>query len=143
MFSDIKPYWQYATEEDFEGGKAKIYDDYLVATLITAEGQGGLIFIWDLEQSKVVSCFEGDFCIDFAVSSKAIYSLHYISQWGLSSRFELRKSNIESGKQEDLFVEIPFDDSVYNGNMENVSMIFSADKTLRITFEYNDYFIEL
>lgn len=142
-FSDIAPFWEYATEDDFEGGKAKIYDNYLVASILTAEGQGGLIFVWDLEQSKVVSCFEGDFCIDFTANCNTIYSLHYVSQWGMTSRFELRKSNIEAQKQEDLFIEIPFNDSVYNGNMEDVSMAFSEDKTLSITFGDNVYVLEL
>ena len=32
-FSDIKLYWQYATEEDFEGGKAKICGKYVFANI--------------------------------------------------------------------------------------------------------------
>lgn len=142
-FSDIIPFWQYATEEDFEDGKAKLYDKYVIASILTASGQGGIIFVWDLEQKAVVCCFESEYCVDFTIQNKEIYSLHYVSHWGASPYFQLRKTDIKAGKSDVLSIELPFDSIIYNGDMNSVSMDIEEENTLSIRFEESKYLVKI
>lgn len=142
-FSDITPFWQYATEEDFEDGKAKLYDKYVIASILTAGGQGGIIFVWDLEQKTVVCCFESEYCVDFTFQNKEIYSLHYVSYWGASPYFQLRKTDIKTEKSDVLSIEFPFDSIVYNGDMNGVSMNIEEKNTLSIRFEESKYLVKI
>ena len=142
LFSDLEPYWQYATEEDFECGKAKIFDKYIIANITTACGQGGIIFVWDLEQKTVVCCFESEYCVDFTFQNKEIYSLHYVSRWGVSPYFQLRTTKLETGKSDVLSIELPFDSTIYNGDINSVSMDFLDNKTLSICFGKNKYLVK-
>lgn len=142
-FSDIIPFWQYATEEDFEDGKAKLYDKYVIASILTAGGQGGIIFVWDLEQKTVICCFESEYCVDFTTQNKEIYSLHYISHWGVSPYFQLRKTNIATEKSDVLSIELPFDSIIYNGDMNSVSMNIEEKNVLSICFEESKYLVKI
>ena len=142
-FSDIKLYWQYATEEDFEGGKAKICGKYVFANILTANGQDGIIFVWDIEQKKVVNFYEGDYCIDFVLRNDEIYSLHYFAYWGISPYFQMRKLELKTNQSNAMMIDFPFDTDVYSGNAEIVSMSFKDDKILTICFGDNKYFVAI
>ena len=36
LFSDIEKYWNYATEEDFEGGRAYVYGDSIAFSILVS-----------------------------------------------------------------------------------------------------------
>lgn len=84
-FSDIKPYWQYAMESHFEGGKAILKDDIIIFSIITAGGQGEVIVGWDLVQNKVVHISNADYCIDFAVYKNMLYMLFDVNNFNTPS----------------------------------------------------------
>lgn len=52
-FSDIVPFWSYATEEDFEGGIIKIIGDKILFTMLTASSQGGIVAVWNTDTEEV------------------------------------------------------------------------------------------
>ena len=136
-------YCQYVNEIDFEGGKVKQYDNFLVASIIVANGQGSILFVWDLEENKVVSCFEEPYCIDFTVKNYNIYSLKYISYWGIMPRFQLNKIEIATKKTDVVLEEFPFDISVYNGDPSVVSIEFKNNNLLNVCFGENKYTVDI
>ena len=90
-FSDIEPYWEYATEEDFEGGKAKIRDNYLLFNMLTAQGQGGIIAAWDLSSNKIVHLQDGAYTVDFTIWNNEVYQLCYVANYATKAHFSLWK----------------------------------------------------
>ena len=63
-FSDIEKYWDYANEDDFEGGSA-----------------------WDLEKNSVVHISNGEFCKDFALYNDMVYSLCEVCDFNCAAHF--------------------------------------------------------
>lgn len=84
-FSDIKPYWHYAMESCFEGGKAILKDDIIIFSIVTAGGQGEVIVGWDLVQNKVVHISNAEYCIDFAVYKDMLYMLFDVNNYNTPS----------------------------------------------------------
>ena len=48
LFSALSEYWQYSNEEDVEEAILQpMSDGNILGILTTAQGQGGIVFIWD------------------------------------------------------------------------------------------------
>lgn len=86
-FSDIEKYWDYANEDDFEGGSARIIGSIVFFTMLTAGGQGGIIVGWDLEKNSVVHISNGEFCKDFALYNDMVYSLCEVCDFNCAAHF--------------------------------------------------------
>lgn len=86
-FSDIEKFWDYANEDDFEGGSAKIIGSIVFFTMITAGGQGEIIVGWDLEKNNVVHISNGEFCTDFTLYNDMLYLLCEVSDFNSAAHF--------------------------------------------------------
>lgn len=86
-FSDIEKYWDYANEDDLEGGSARIIGGIVFFTMLTAGGQGGIIVGWDLEKNSVVHISNGEFCKDFALYNDMVYSLCEACDFSCAAHF--------------------------------------------------------
>lgn len=64
LFSDVIGYWDNANEEKFEGGvSCVINDSQILFTIMVASGQGGVLFIWDVQSRKIVHASNAYFCV--------------------------------------------------------------------------------
>ena len=136
-FSDIQPYWSYATEEDFEGGFAKIIGDKILFSLSTASMQGGIVAIWNANSQKIEHISEGAYCVTANIYNGKVYRLLCVSNFVTKEHFELWETPIgtmdanEEGKQ-------------INLDFENVSNKFDGSyPSIGLEVSDNSYVINL
>ena len=90
-FRDLQPFWSYATEEDFEGGFAKVIENKILFSLTTARGQGGIVVLWNAETKETEHVSEASYCIAASISAAMLYTLHYVENYEIAGHFELWK----------------------------------------------------
>ena len=88
-FSDIEPYWSYANEDDFEYGFAKIFDDKLLITLLTASSQGGVVVLWDAYTETIEHVSDGSFCIAVDMDDEKVYKLLNVATYTTESNLQV------------------------------------------------------
>ena len=130
-FSDIQPYWSYATEEDFEGGFAKIIGDKILFSLSTASLQGGIVAIWNANSQKIVHVSEGAYCVAADVYNGKIYRLLAVSNFVTKEHFELWETPIGIIDANEEGTEIQLDTQAicdkFDGSYSSVDLEVSAD----------------
>ena len=141
LFSDIEPYWPYATEDDFESGKAKIFENLLIANIITSAGQGGLIIVWDLDTNLLLKHFESPYCVDFTFHNSTIYALNYVSYWGRPACFQLNTISIITNEISATAPLPSLDPSAYNGDINSISIAFDNTQSLYALIGEKQYYI--
>lgn len=89
LFSDIEPYWGYSNEDEFEGGRAEAFDDFIMFTISAASGQGGIIVIWDVNKNCVLHISEASYCVAFSIYNEFVYTLCGVSNFVTPFHYEL------------------------------------------------------
>lgn len=139
FYKDIKPYWDYATPSAFEGGKAMIHGDYLIFTVLTACGQGGVVCIWDCNANKLIHISEGSFVITATIANNKVYKLHDVSCWGVASHLNVSTSPLETMNAWDegtyLYADTPTEIEDYNNAVNNAKLIVDNEK---ISIQFKD-----
>lgn len=126
-FSDIAPFWEYANEEDYESGRAYVYEDYIAFTMLTHSGQGGIIVVWDTNDESVVHISEAAYCQALSIFEDNIYYLCDVSNFVTPSHIQLYSVPLftmdasESGER--IYCEEP--SQFYN--QENPPQFFEID----------------
>ena len=90
-FDDILPYWEYATEDDFERGSARIFGNKILFTIITAKGQGGIVVLWNAETRKIEHISDACFTLAFDMDEHYIYFLKDVCYWGMKANLQIWK----------------------------------------------------
>ena len=111
-FSALEPYWSYANADGVEGWEFKYSDKMIAGYLTTASGQGGIAFIWDAAEKKIVHLSNADFAISLSVANGYFYTLANICYWGTPSTVKLYRSKIGTMNiewDEDVVTDIPED----------------------------------
>lgn len=75
--------------EDVEGIRMLIDGNYAVGCLIIADGQGTVIFGWDILQGKIIHLTSGAYTEALLLDGGYVYSLCNISCWGVKAHLEL------------------------------------------------------
>lgn len=88
-FSDVLPYWSYATEDDFEGGRAYVKDDYIIFTILVASSQGGVIVVWDTKKKGIVHISNGDYCTAVAIYNDTLFYLCNVYDFVTPSHYQM------------------------------------------------------
>lgn len=84
-FSALKKYWDYADEDDIEGGNMiPLNDGNILIFFTTASDQGGVVFIWDTEKDEIVHVSEGAYTIAASIYKGEVFTLRYIHYWGIT-----------------------------------------------------------
>lgn len=132
-FSIINPYWDLATEDDFEGGFARVIDNKLIiATLLAATGQSGAIIVWNTETESLEHISDGTYCEAVEVYDGNIYSLSIISHSFSEPKAYIEKvpyGTMDTSVEPEILSEVPiekFDD--YDGNTEEIEMNVNGDE---------------
>ena len=130
-FSDIQPYWSYATEEDFEGGFAKIIGDKILFSLSTASMQGGIVAIWNANSQKIEHISEGAYCVTANIYNGKVYRLLCVSNFVTKEHFELWETPIGIMDANEEGTEIQIDTQTlcdkFDGSYSSVDLEVSAD----------------
>ena len=84
LFSALSEYWQYSNEEDVEEAILQpMSDGNILGILTTAQGQGGIVFIWDTLRDIPVHLSEVSYAIAATVFDDKVFALRYIRYWGI------------------------------------------------------------
>ena len=124
-FSALLPYWSYATSDNFEGGSAKAVDNYIVGFLLTASGQGGLVFVWDTSGKKIIHASDGAYAIATTIHKNAVYCLCCITNYVTRAHFALFRSKIAAGvmvENEPMEYECACNINDYNGDFSSIEL---------------------
>lgn len=136
-FSDILPYWSYATESDFEGGFAKIFDDKILFSIVTASSQGGIIAIWNSKTQKIEHISDGAYCVAADLYDGKVYRLLSVSNFVTKEHFELWETPFgildsnEEGNQ--IKTDLSSIDDKYDGSYSSVALkVSDKDFTVKM-----------
>lgn len=145
FFSDIEPYWSYATEDDFEGGTAKLVDDKILFTLLTASSQGGIVAVWDTETGRLEHISEGSYCVAVDAFDDKIFRLLCESNFVTKANLQLWETpyGIMDADDEGTQVRLAIPDIVdeFDGDCSKIALTVS-DKAISITLNGKVYCIE-
>lgn len=125
--------------ESVEHVNVRVEDDFVVGVVSVAQGQGGLIFVWDPVRDELIHISEGAYALTAVIKDNQIISLHDVSSWGVPEHLELKyitfgikDTTIESKSYPQ---PIPAFSSEYDGNPDNIDLIL---KESRIYMKLND-----
>ena len=142
-YKDIRPYWDYASSDDFEGGSATISSDsdYLIFTMLTAGGQGGVVCVWDCNENKLIHISEGSHVITATVANNKVYKLHNVSCWGVASHLNVSTSPLGTMNAWDegtyLYADTPTEIKDFYNAVEKAKIIVENER-ISIQFEDQD-----
>ena len=77
-YSDLAPYWEYATSVDSPYFCVHAEGDNIVGVMTVSDGQGGIAFIWDAKLEKLVHLSEASFGISVTTRDDKIYVLSHV-----------------------------------------------------------------
>ena len=131
-YSDLQPYWQYATIEDQEGLSIQKQDSLLIGIMLTASAQGGIIFIWDCIENKLIHISEGNYIYDAKIYDDAVYGLGVVSNFVTNPHFVLTRCRIgcmDAFKEADV-LDCCFECSVdeFDGRFESIELTRKKDE---------------
>ncbi len=99
-------------QEDIEYIHAEVCGRYVVGCMTTAQGQGGLVFVWDTEAQQVIHVSDGEYAVRAAVHDHKVYTLRQVSFWGVRAHLRLDFCPLGSRLPDIVYTEIPLDQSV-------------------------------
>lgn len=123
-FSDLSGYWEYAKEDYFESGTAEESNDYIIGTITTASGQGGIVYVWNKLENKLIHISDGAFAVSSALIDNSVYLLRFISSWGKRGRFAVTKTpfGVLNSEEEGEIVADGIDNLKWNGNLDDIKL---------------------
>ena len=69
--------------QDIEYINAEIYGGFVVCCASVAQGQDGIVFIWDTDKQKIVHYSDGKFAVKATIHDDKVYVLRVVSHWGV------------------------------------------------------------
>lgn len=114
----LLPYWDYAVAEEIEFVDAGVFGDYIGGIVTVAGGQGGIVFLWDMDEEEIVHVSDGSYTIAMDVDENSIYSLCLIENFSTPAHFAAFRSPLgifdafSNPERLDLIVPIPLDISL-------------------------------
>lgn len=130
---DIRPYWDYANEDDIEGARLYVRDERIVALLSVASGQGGVVVIWDAESRRIVHVSEAAYAVAADLFDGYVYTLSAIQNFETTFTAKLSKSPVGTM---DAFKESEVEDfefdkiEDYDGNYDHIDLQVEADRVI-------------
>ena len=144
-FSDIESLWQYSTEENFEGGTAKIIDEKILFTMLTASAQGGIVAVWNTDTEEIEHISEGSYCVAVDVHNDKVYRLLFVSNFTTKANFQLWETPYDAmdANEEGTQVNVTIPEIVdeFDGDCSKITLTVS-DKAISIVLNGKTYCIE-
>lgn len=95
-YSDLQKYWSYANAIDQESVRVYVQGEWIVGIMLTANAQGGIIFIWDCKQKKLIHISNGSYTYSVLVYDNTVYGLSVVSNFVTPAHFELTKCKLNT-----------------------------------------------
>lgn len=114
-FDMLKEIWHDISDGEIDGLEyinADVFGVYVVCCASVSQGQGGIVFIWDTEQRKIVHCSNGEFAVKAAVHDNKVYVLREVSCWGVTAHLELDYCDFGTMSEESSVTPIKLDEAV-------------------------------
>lgn len=109
----LKEIWHDISDsKDIEYINAEIFGEYVVCCASVSQGQGGIVFIWDTKQRKIVHYSNGEFAVKAAVHDNKVYVLREVSCWGVTAHLELDFCDFGTMSEESSLTPIKLDEAV-------------------------------
>lgn len=143
--SIISKHWEYANEEELE--EIKVYADknLLIGLLTVASGQGGVIFVYDMEKKELIHISEGSYAVDVKQRDNNLFVLHYVSNWGSKSNFMVSKTELgimDPWNEVDVVLkDLEIDEDKWNGSVDSIVMSFGNAVQINVSGEEYSYTI--
>ncbi len=100
-WESLEKIWNYATMDDVERITADYSDGLLSVILTTAQGQGGIIAVIDIENNKLIHHHDGSFAIKTLITDNKIITLYHIVCYGKTPEYYVDCLNLnERGMME-------------------------------------------
>ncbi len=127
-YSAIAPYWDYAQEDEFEGGFAKaIDDDRILAVMLVAAGQGGAAVVWNAQTEALEHISDAAYCAAATNFDGCVYTLSIPSGFFTPTPAVIEKSKLgtkDVSMEPEKVKEIPSDIlEDYDCNLDDIDLI--------------------
>ena len=72
-YSDLRKYYEYATKDDCEYIYADICEDKIIICFTVAQGQGGVVAVWDTVTNQFTHVSNGEYALAATIYKDNIY----------------------------------------------------------------------
>ena len=138
-FDMLKEIWHDISgceSRDIEYINADVFCVYVVCCASVSQGQGGIVFVWDTEQRKIVHYSNGEFAVKAAVHDNKVYVLREVSCWGVTAHLELDYCDFGTMSEENSVTPLKLDEDIS-------SRIATSPDDYIIEFDNNNPIIKL
>ena len=102
-----------------ENSGAEVYGKYVVCWAYIAQGQGGIVFVWDTDKKEVVHYSNGEFVVKACLHDNKIYTLRLVSYWGVKAHLELDYCEFGTKSEESENIEVETELEMSNNRFFN------------------------
>ena len=130
MLNAACPYALNLDSESLEYINAEVCGKYVVCCVTTAQGQGGLVFVWDTEAQVFIHFSNGEFAVKAVLHNQNVYVLRQISYWGVRAHLRLDYCTLGTKTPDSVFTEIPLDKDTsenLSADPANYEIIFDGE----------------
>ena len=104
--------------QDIEYINAGIYGEFVICCASVAQGQGGIVFIWDTDKQKIAHYSDGRFAVKATIHDNKVYVLRVVSYWGVTAHLELDYCDLGTMSEENSVTPIELDEAT-SSNLTN------------------------
>lgn len=111
-----------------------MYEKYVVCWAYVAQGQGGIVFVWDTDKKEVVHYSNGEFAIKACLHDNKIYTLRLVSYWGVKTNLKLDYCEFGTKSEGNEGIEVMTEIKMSNNadNFDNYLFEFDGDGAVSI-----------
>ena len=111
MLKSTCPDMQDLGPEDIEHIYAEVCDANVVCCITTAQGQGGVVFVWDTKTQNFVHFSDGEYAVKATIYDQNVYVIRQVSYWGTTAHLTLDYCPLGTQMADKAYKEIPLDES--------------------------------
>lgn len=97
--------------EDIEHIYAEVCNANVVCCITTAQGQGGVVFVWDTKTQDFIHFSDGEYAVKATIHDQNVYVLRQVSYWGTTAHLTLDYCPLGTQMADKAYTEIPLDKS--------------------------------
>ena len=120
------------TTDDIEYLHAVVCEKYVICCSFVAQGQGGIVFVWDTDIQQIVHYSDGRFALTATIHNNKVYILRDVHYWGVKSHLELDFCNFGTMSIDNDVTQIELDEETANSFSDSFI-------EYKITFDENNY----
>lgn len=96
--------------DDVEYVDASVSGENVIGCVTTAQGQGGLVFVWDTTQQKFIHFSNGEYAVKAVIHKQKFYVLRMVSYWGVEAHLELDYCPLGTMSEDSPLTDVTLDD---------------------------------